>query len=77
MDAFVTATAEAAVERAQTSAAAGVRIKIGAHFDDTADGTVFLGKQQCSHVNGSQVDPSMLLKLVKLVASTGVRSVMR
>ena len=37
---------EAAIERAQTGAASGVRIKIGAHLDDTADSTVFLGKEQ-------------------------------
>jgi hypothetical protein len=48
MDAFVAATAEAAIERAQTGAAAGVWIKIGAHLDDTADSAVFLRKQQCS-----------------------------
>src|SRR6476659_1346669 len=46
MDAFITATAEAAVERAQTGTGTGVRIKIGAHLDDTADRTVFLGKEQ-------------------------------
>ena len=46
MDAFVAATPEAAIERAQTGAAAGVWIKIGAHLDHTAYSTVFLGKEQ-------------------------------
>src|SRR5512140_1407195 len=58
MDAFITATAEAAIERAQTGAAAGVWIKIGAHLDHTADSTVFLGKQQCSskRIPGGTID---------------------
>ena len=58
MDAFVTAAAEAAIERAQTGAASGVRIKIGAHLDDTADSTVFLGKEQCAtkRIPGGTID---------------------
>src|SRR5207249_11629310 len=46
MDAFVTAAAEASVERSQTSAASSVGIKIGAHLDHAAVSTRFLGKQQ-------------------------------
>ena len=48
MDAFVAATAEAAIERAQTGAASGIRIKIGAHLDDAAVSTGFLGKEHGS-----------------------------
>jgi hypothetical protein len=46
MDAFVATATETTVERAQTMASSSARIKIGAHLDDTADGTVFLGKEQ-------------------------------
>ena len=46
MDAFVTTSSEAAIEGAQTSTRSGVRIKIGAHFDDTAVSASFLGKKQ-------------------------------
>ncbi len=60
----------------QTSACSGVRIKIGAHFDDAAVRARLLGKEQGSSKR-IPVEPSMLLKLVKPVASTGVRSVMR
>ena len=58
MNSFITATAEAAIERAQTRAAAGVCIKIGAHLDDPADSTVFLGKEQCStkRIPGGTID---------------------
>ena len=48
MDAFVTAAAEAAIERSQTLARSGGRIKIRAHLDNTADSTVFLGKEECA-----------------------------
>src|SRR4029077_9111743 len=58
MDAFVAPTAEAAIKRSQTGAAAGVWIKIGAHLDDTADRTVFLGKKQCAtkRIPGRTID---------------------
>ena len=46
MDALVTAFAKTAIERAQTSASSCVRIKIGAHLDDTTDSSGFLGKEQ-------------------------------
>ena len=48
MNAFVTATAEAAIERAQTAAASGIRIKIGAHFDHAAVRPGLLGKEHGS-----------------------------
>src|SRR4029077_10016656 len=46
MDALVTATTETAIERAQTSASSCVRIKIGAHLDDTADSSGFLREEE-------------------------------
>src|SRR5262249_41926770 len=46
MDAFIAATAEAAVECAQTMACSRAQIKIGAHFNSTADSTILLGEKQ-------------------------------
>ena len=46
MGAFVTATAKAAIKRAQTSACSGVWIKIGAHLNDAAIRASFLRKEQ-------------------------------
>ena len=48
MNAFVTATAEATIERAQTGTGSGVRIKIGAHLDDTAVTASFLREEQAA-----------------------------
>ena len=58
MDAFVAALTEAAIERAQTGAASGVGIKIGAHLDNSADSTVFLGKEQSAtkRIPGGTID---------------------
>ena len=58
MDAFVTAAAEAAIECAQTGARSGVRIKIGAHLDDTAVSTGFLRKEQraTERIPGGPID---------------------
>src|SRR6478735_7167782 len=36
MNAFEATTAEAAIERAQTAAASGIRIKVGTHFNHAA-----------------------------------------
>src|SRR5882757_431727 len=46
MDAFVTALTEAAIEGAQSSAPSGVRIKIGTHFDHTAEIAIFLREEE-------------------------------
>src|SRR6266850_49201 len=48
MNTLETAPAETPVQRAQTSACSGVRVKIGAHFDDTAVHARLLRKEHGS-----------------------------
>src|SRR5262249_22721903 len=58
MDALVTALAQTAIERAQTSAPSGVRIEIGAHLDDAAGRGGFLGKEHraAKRIPGRTID---------------------
>src|SRR5690242_17347518 len=68
MDAFVTALAEAAIKCSQTSAPSGVRIKIGTHFDHTADSAIFLREEK----GASKRIPCRTIDPVKVSETTRV-----
>src|SRR5262249_49605066 len=68
VNAFVTATAKAAIERAQTGAASSIRIKICAHLDDTAGRSGFLGKEE----GVSKRIPSRTIDTIEIGQTGGV-----